>query len=309
MTDTKKPFSWAKFTIVAVPVWLLISGGIGLYLHFQVEKKEQQKNDRVFQKAISNSSVADDYQKITAVIGPRHHESAAGIVGLTRMAAMIEGALGASNMGYSITKTAGIEINGYTAPIIRADVLKKDTDKEIWLIVPYDSDPALERGAESAASLAVAFAVAQQLVGQEFTHNVRFLFTPTSPADEEKRLELLAKIQRMITHSNRVGQVVVLGSMSHQSSLHSLCRDPSMPIASLSQELLKPSNGSEACLNEDGETSTILFEMSLPAALICSKNEEPMTAEIADAQQPSATLLSSHAKSLAQILEALGKNK
>lgn len=305
MSQETKKFSWAKCFLIVFPTWLLVSGGVGLYLHFQAEKKAKEERVHAFQKKIDPQRMADDFRKFTEVIGARHHDSPEGVQGLKSMASMIEGSLGPSNMGYEVTKIPGVEINGNTLPLLTADVLRRQTNQETWLLVPYDSDPTLPRGSETASAVAVGFAVAQELIGQPLRHNVRFLFFPGAYLEEDKRLELLAKMQRLIALDEKASQVLVLGSMLHQGSLHVLCRDSELPIAQVSPKLLTEAESGDICLNEDGETSTILYEIGLPAALLYSKSEEIDQPEIIDSIKVPATQLAAHADTVVKVIREL----
>lgn len=305
MSEPRSPFPWAKCLLVVIPSWLLISGGVGLYLHFQSQKKAQEETPHAYRKNINARSIADDYQKITEVIKARHHQSEQGIQGLKRMAAMIEGALGPSNIGYEVHSIPGVEVAGQTLPLISVDVMKKHTPEETWLLIPYDSDPTLPRGAETASSVAVGLALAQQMIGQTWKKNCRFLFFPGAYLDEEPRIALLAKMQRLISHDEQAGQVLVLGSMLHPGQLHLLCRDSELPIAKIPTPILGAPESGESCLNDDGETSTLLYEMGLSAALLYSKSDEEYEPNILDTTKVPAEILVTHAESIITVLKEL----
>jgi hypothetical protein len=273
--ETKRRRNWVKILIVAVPIWLVISGSIGLWAHFHYEEKERLEQAHVYRKDINAASLADDFAKITRQIGPRHHATENGRVGLLRMAAMIEGALGVNNIGYDIKKIAGSESAGIAAPLLVTDVMRRKTKEEIWVIVPYDSPEAMPAGAASASAVSVSFAVAQSMVGQPIERNVRFLYIPMAHAEEQERLDMAARVQRLIDSSGAAVQVLVLGAMVHAGELTALTRDAQQPL---------------------------VFEMNLPAALLMKKPEGEMTALLEDGIQAPASILAQSADQVVQVL-------
>lgn len=208
--------SLSKILIVVLPVWLAVSGGIGLWLHFQQQEKERQEQNHAYRQEIRAESVADDMTKIVERIGARHEASEAGKIGLQRMAAMIEGALGLNNIGYEVRKVASRGDDEKVSPILLCDVMRRQTAEEIWVLVPYDSPSDLSRGQASASAVAVSFAVAQSLVGSTFPRNIRFAYLPSGYASMEQKCEMTERLQRLIKRHGALQRVVVLGSMLHE---------------------------------------------------------------------------------------------
>ena len=299
--ETKRR-SWVKFLIVAVPVWLIVSGGVGLWAHFHYQEKERLEQNHVYRKDINPASLADDFAKISQQIGARHHGSDEGRAALLRMASMIEGSLGASNIGYEVKKMAGVESAGMTAPLLLTDVLRRKSKEEIWLIVPYDSPASLPRGAASASAVTVSFAVAQSLVGQPLERNVRFLYVPMIYAEEQERLDMAARVQRMIASSGAAVQVLVMGSMLHSGELVALTRDSEQALLREAGNLVTVSEDAEICLQGDGEFSSLLYELNLPAALLLKKPESEMSEMLEDGIQAPANVLAQSAEQVVQVL-------
>lgn len=205
--------SLSKILIVVLPVWLAVSGGIGLWLHFQQQEKERQEQKHAYRQDIRAESVADDMQKIVERIGARHGASEAGKIGLVRMAAMIEGALGLNNIGYEVSKVASRGDDENVSPILLCDVMRRQTAEEIWVLVPYDSPSDLSRGQASASAVAVSFAVAQSLVGSTLPRNIRFAYLPSAHGAIEQRREMTERLQRLMKRRGAVVRVAVIGSM------------------------------------------------------------------------------------------------
>ncbi len=302
--EKKRRRSWVKILIVAVPVWLLVSGGIGLWAHFHYQEKERQEQQHAYRKDINAPSLVDDFNKITQQIGPRYHASEDGRNGLQRMASMIEGSLGVSNIGYEVKKIASLQHAESVAPLLLADVMRRETEEEIWLIVPYDSPVSLPRGAASASAVSVSFAVAQSLVGQPLERNVRFLYVPMAYA-EEQRLDMAAQVRRLIGSTRRAVQVLVLGSMLHEGKMATLTRDTELLILRDASDLVVVSEGSEICFQDDGEFSSLLHEMNLPTALLFKRPEADMSALLEDGIQAPADVLAESAEQVVAVLQRL----
>ncbi len=299
--EAKRRINWVKILIVAVPVWLLVSGGIGLWAHFHYEEKERQEQRHAFRKDINALSLVDDFNKITQQIGPRYHASEEGRNGLQRMASMIEGSLGISNIGYEVKKVASLQDAESVAPLLLADVMRRETKEEIWLIVPYDSPASLPRGAASASAVSVSFAVAQSLVGQPLQRNVRFLYVPMAYA-EEQRLDMAAQVRRLIGSTRVAVQVLVLGSMLHEGKMLALARDTELPLLRDAGDLIVISEGTEICFQDDGEISSLLHEMNVPAALLFKKPDSEMSALLEDGIQAPAKVLAQSAEQVVAVL-------
>jgi hypothetical protein len=291
-----------KWLIVAIPIWLALSGGVGLWLHFRQEEKNRQKQEHAYRKDIDGKSLADDFTKMVDLLGPRHDKSDAARQSLQRMASMIEGAMGLSNIGYEVTRAAGRESQGVSAPVLMADVLRRKTEQEIWLIVPYDSPPQLPRGQSSASAVAVSLAVAQSLVGRDIDHNIRFLFLPAGFAEEQERLDAAAQVKRLIGAQGTPRLVLVVGGMLHGGKLSVVSRDAGSPTLREMQELVSVAEDASICLQDDGEFSSLLAEMNLPAVLIGTFPQEPMTAEQEDAMPAAKNLMTQSAAELVALL-------
>lgn len=308
MSGQTRRFSWVKFLIVAVPAWLLLSGAVAVWLHFRAEKNQLAKVEHAYQKSVSADSIADDFAKIVDVIGPRHQGTVAATDGLKRMASMIEGALGASNMGYEVQKFPGVDGAVDAPPLLAVDVMRRKTAGEIWVLCAYDSPPDMARGADSAAAAAVTLAVAQAMVGRELTQNVHFLFLPMGYAEARTRMAMLAKAHRLITKDANATQVLVIGSMLHPGDMQVLSRDAAQPLMTRADDLILVAENAEICMQDDAEVSTMLHEMGLPAALLLTLgDEDAMTGS--DLLNPSIGQLQQRAVSILRVIERLAENK
>lgn len=295
---SKKSLPWAKILIVAIPLWLAVSGGLGLWLHFRQQEKDRQDQRHAYRKDINADSVADDFAKIVNFLGPRHYGTTTSSESLQRMASMIEGAMGLSNIGYEVTKVAGKDQSGFTAPILMADVLRRKTKEEIWVLVPYDSPATLPRGQASASAVAASFAVAQTLVGRPLERNVRFVFLPMVDGDEQDQHAIAAQLQRLMAKHGEVWQVLLLGSMLHEGKLHAVCANAEQPMR---RDLLK-----NVVISGDSQVQTrfcqILEQMNLPLAYLSTKPSEVISAEQEDEMLAAKKVIAVRAGDVAELL-------
>ena len=298
-----------KFFIVLVPVWLLVSGGIGLWAHFHYEKKEQQEQKLAYRRAINEASLLDDFVKIADGIGARNLAQMNGVASLSRMSSMIDGALGVSNMGYEVKKIPGVEIDGRSLPIYTVDVLRRETKEEIWIVVPYDSPADAPRGAASASALSVSFAVAQSLVGQPMESNVRFLYVPGAFASEHLRMDLLGKCQRLILLGDRAKQVLVLGSMLHAGSLSAVGQDATQPLFVQKNIPIAVVSAAEYCMQDDVRFSQLLLESGVPATEIFAQADESIDPSLEDSMTPPAKLIAAQAEQVLSLIKSLAQPK
>ncbi|MFM2171385.1 MAG: hypothetical protein RI957_1614 [Verrucomicrobiota bacterium] len=291
-----------KCLIVAIPLWLALSGGIGLWLHFRQQATEHQQQEHAYRKDIDAQSLADDFTKIVDVLGPRNDRTDTARKSLLRVASMIEGAMGVNNIGYEVTRAIGQDSKGIAAPLLMADVLRRKTDNEIWLIVPYDSPSDLPRGQASASSVAVSLAVAQSLVGSKVDHNIRFLFAPMVHADREQRLEVAAQVKRLIELRGSPRVVLVVGSMLHEGRLSLVSNQPSSAAVVAMQDQLSVIAAAGTCFEDDSEFSSLLAARDLPAALLVKAPQMPMTAMQEDGMLPGNNTLVASARDVVSLL-------
>jgi hypothetical protein len=304
-----KGFTWMKFFIVLVPVWLLVSGCIGLWLHFHIEKKEREEQRHAYRRAINEESLLDDFVKIADGIGSRNLTQMNGAASLGRMSSMIEGSLGVSNMGYEVKKIPGIIIDDVSLPIFTVDVLRRETKQEIWLVVPYDSPADSPRGAASASSLSLSFAVAQALVGQSLESNVRFLYVPGAFASEDLRMDLVGKCQRLIQLGDRAKQVLVLGSMLHAGALSAVGQDATQPLFVQKNIPIAMVSAAEYGMQNDVRFSQLLLEKGVPTSEIFARSDHMNDPKIEDSMTPPAKLIAAQAEQVLALIKSLAQAK
>lgn len=191
--------AWPKWLIVLLPLWLVVSGGVGLFLHFHNQEQDAFEQQRVFRREAQLSSLADDWRKLEQVIGARSIHLPGEREGLRRAAAMIEGSLGPTNMGYAVKTYAGPEFQRDSWPILTVSTRDQAQAAPIWLIFAYDTASSATAVAESSASLALSLALAQSLVGEDFVHPVRLMWVPHGRADEPLRDAMVNQLRTIVS--------------------------------------------------------------------------------------------------------------
>lgn len=170
----KRP--WTAWLLVLLPFWLFVSAGIGIWLWVEKEQSPEIIEPSKFAKLISGVHLEDDFYKLAQIVGPRNVTTKEGRRGLNRAAAMIEGALGASNAGYRVVKTPGPKTAESSWPIISA--ISPGTGEIVWMVVGYDTALGEAGVVANSASIAAILAVAQELAGEELNKPLGFMFLP-----------------------------------------------------------------------------------------------------------------------------------
>ncbi|GAA5483541.1 hypothetical protein [Haloferula sargassicola] len=142
-----------------------------------------------FTLPIEAESLAADLEKIRRFATPRHLGSPAGELGLTRMAAMIEGTLGPSNAGYEIQRLPGAAQGEW--PILIAS-LEGGEGQALWVATGYDLEP----GSEDHSGVATLMAIAGAMAGETPARPVKFCFLPHVRQESPAREETLSRWQR-----------------------------------------------------------------------------------------------------------------
>jgi hypothetical protein len=161
--DQPRRRRWVVVLLCTIPLWLLVSGGLGIWGYLRSQKAEQKKEAARFATVVSAASMADDFHKLVAIIGARSPGVDEG-KGLTRAASWIEGILGPSNTGYAVQKSA--TQGAGTWPILRIDLQGSDEKAApIWILTSYES-PVAEPGLSDASSAVVSSIAAIRGAGE-----------------------------------------------------------------------------------------------------------------------------------------------
>jgi hypothetical protein len=161
--------------LVALPLWLVLSGGFAVWYFLRQEKLEAEVERQRFVQAVSPVMIADDLRKFVDIIGERHTSSEQAAANLRRAESMIEGLLGPSNTGFSVTRHRGPGEH----PLLQVTLRGLNPDAPaVWVITSYDSRPGSPGVEANATGLAATLAAAQALADHQPLAPIHFLFVP-----------------------------------------------------------------------------------------------------------------------------------
>jgi hypothetical protein len=298
MTPEKPRRRWAPVLLVVIPVWLILSASVGIWLLFRHEKKQAEIEQARFSQAVSAELIADDLKKLVTVIGERNPSSETAAANLTRTASMLEGLLGPSNVGYAVKKHPGPA----KWPILQITIRGESDDQPVWVIASYDS-PAGSKGAEANASgLAATFAAAQAMAAEKPRRPVHFAFVPHANDADSPVLETLTKLNTIIREV-RPSSVLAVEAMGSGESLWLTSRDTEAEPLSKIEGLGKVVGAEVACLGEDSDLASVLFEMGQPAVRVATR--AILTPGEADDREPFAPTIAASAGRLVELIRRL----
>lgn len=298
----KSPRRWTPILLVIIPVWLILSASVGIWLLFRHEKKEAEKEQVRFSQDVSTPSLTDDLDKIVNIIGDRNPASPTAAENLSRMASMIEGSLGPSNTGFTVTKLRG----PVAWPILQVTIRGKSPQKPIWIITPYDSRPST-RGAEANASgVASVMAAAQALASDTKKRTIHFAFVPHANDPESPVLETATILRDQIALETPA-DILVVEAMGGGETLWLTSRDVDALPLSLADDLGKIVGAEVACLGEDSDLASVLFEMNLPAVRVSTR--AILTPDEPDDREPFPPTVSASTGRLIELIRRLAVQK
>lgn len=262
MSSSKKS-RLVPILLVVLPLWLVASAAFALVKYFQNEKADARAAEQRFSQSVSSTRIADDLRKIVDILGERNTTSPKK---LAATASMIQGLLGPSNTGYDVKN-----INSPTDfPIIQVTVpSERSSASPVWILTSYDS-PLGSRGAEKNASgLAATLAAAQALADATPSNPIRFLFIPHVNEIDAPVLET-ALITSKHIGDNHAG-ILCVEAMASSETLILTSRDTEATPVEKFAGLGKILGAEIACLGDDFDLASTLYETGLPAIRIATR--------------------------------------
>ncbi len=282
--------------LILLPVWLAVSAGAGLWYYFHREKAEALVEQARFAKSVAIPAMQDDLRKIVQVIGERNPSSEGAAAKLSAMASMIEGTLGPQNIGYKVE-----EIRGPADwPLIKATVRGSDSSSPpVWVLAAYDS-PAGSPGAEAnATGVAATLAAAQALAADKPAADIHFVFLPHGNDADSPIVECAARLAEMAAQPAPAA-VLCVEAMGAGESLWLTSHDLSAKPLGLVDGLGKVVGAEVACLGDDADLASVLFEMDLPAVRVATRAQ--LTPDEDDARLPFAPTVAASAGRLIELI-------
>lgn len=272
---------WLTLVLVLLPLWLIGSAGLAIRHRVTSESAEEHRPRNQFSRSISSKEVGDDLQKITTWIGERHPSGDGPAKNLTRAAAWIEGLLGPTNTGYVMVKKQG----PLQWPILMAKLPGKNADKSaVWVVGTYDSRTGSKGIEANATGLVACIAAARALAGSEVGANIHFAFLPHFNHSESPRVETALLLKNLIAENPTPKAVLCIEAMGTQAALQATSRDATLLAKLPLHDLVSALEPDPACLVDDNDLASTLFEMGLPAVRIASRPQ--LTSDERDDRMP-----------------------
>lgn len=262
---------WVVALLVLVPLWLLISGAVGLWLNFRQKAAEARVEQLRFVTPVKAELLADDMGKLMSFVGERNASSGAGPQGLTRAVAMVEGALGPGNAGYAIEKVRGPETPSGSWPLLIVSIRGKDEKAApVWVVTGLDSRGGSPGAEANASGIASTLAAANALAGLQPKRSIHFAFLPHAYDPESPVLAVLDLLRKRIGGTASV--VLAVESTGKSPKLMLSTRDAENIAPKLLGELGTTVGAEAICLVDDFDLSSALFEVGLPAVRVATRD-------------------------------------
>jgi hypothetical protein len=196
-----------------LPLWLVVSSFAGLWLYFRKQAAAADEQQIRFASGVSERGLRDDVGKLLDFVGERHGASAAGMQGLSRAAAMIEGSLGPANAGFRVERLAGPALAAGRWPLLIASLKGKDEDAApLWVVAAYDSRPGSPGAEANASGVASVLAAAHALANDLPKRPVHFVFLPHAHEPGASRVETFGILRQRVTGADSLLVVEATGA-------------------------------------------------------------------------------------------------
>ncbi len=294
MSGTKRT-RWVPVLLVVLPVWLVASAGAGIWLYLRHEKEQAEIEQSRFSQAVSIPLLQDDLKKLVEVIGERNMSSDAARKNLSRTGAMIEGVLGPGNTGYAVKKHRGPA----GVPLLQVTIRGRSEEAPVWVVTSYDSARGSKGGDANASGVAATIAAAQAMGSDKPAHPVHFIFLPHANDLESPVLDN-AMLLREILRDAPPKSLLVVEAMGGGEDLWLTSRDTGALPLDEAGGLGKVVGAEVACLGEDSDLASILFELDQPAVRVSTR--AILAAGEKDDREPFAPTVASSAGRLVELI-------
>lgn len=253
-----------------LPLWLVVSSVAGIWLYLRKQAADAEDGSMRLATEIRESGLADDVGKLMTFVGERHTANAAGVQGLNRAAAMIEGSLGPGNAGYRVERVAGPSLSAGRWPILVVSIKGKDEDlPPLWVVAAYDARPG-SRGAEANASgVASVLAAAHSLASGLPLRSIRFAFLPHGYESDGPLTEAFDLLRKRVGEASTLLVVEATGA---GEKLWISSRGAENRALSAVEGLGSVVGAEVICLEDDFDLSSALFERGLPAVRVATRS-------------------------------------
>jgi hypothetical protein len=252
-----------------LPLWLVISSGVGMFLYLRKQSAAKQEEQPKFATQVSQQGLQDDMAKLLNFVGERHTASPAGVQGLNRAVAMIEGSLGPGNAGYTVERVRTPGTPAGTWPILIATLRGKDEKVDpLWVLAAYDARPGSIGAEANASGVATVLAAAHSLAGAAPHRPVVFAFLPHAYDADAPLMETFETLRKRIGSAS---EVLVVESTGAAKELMLSSRDAENRALRQMKDIGEVVGAESICLEEDFDLSSVLFEIGLPAVRVATR--------------------------------------
>jgi hypothetical protein len=273
---------WVKVLIVALPLWIAVSGAVGLYLFLRSERIATQTPDFQITRDIEGERLMSDLRKLTMVVGERNFRTEETRKHLRSAAKMIEGSLSPQNTGFRVNRTTEEVAFDQQWSIYWVEIKgKKATEEVVWLFAGYDS-PLSSSGTElNATGVAALLALGQSLATATPDRTIRIAFLPHANEENSPLTETARIFNKTIVEAGgRPVQVLHVKGMGNSDRVLTSAKIP------LTGQELKPYQISAEFPEAPAEDiNSLLKEWDLPVADV-STAAVPGESRIGDLPDP-----------------------
>ena len=281
-----------------LPLWLVASGGFGIWYYFRLQAAEEQVEQIRFATEVSRKGLQDDVGKLLGFVGERHTGAPQG---LTRAVAMIEGALGPSNAGYKVERLRAPETPAGRWPVLIATLRGEEPGlPPLWVLAGYDARPGSLGAGANASGTASVMAAAHALAGVKPRRSVVFAFIPHAYDPESPLTETLGILRKRIGEAS---EVLVVEATGAADKLLVSSRDAESRALRVIDGLGEVAGAETICMEDDFDLSSALFERDLPAVRVSTR--PVVRADEADDSAPDPALHAAATKALVALIAKL----
>jgi hypothetical protein len=293
--DVAKRPRWVGLLLVILPLWLVVSGGAAMWYFLQRDKKLETAEQQRFSRSVSKTLLADDVRKLVQIVGERNGASEQAAKNLSRAAAMIEGSLGPSNIGFAVARVPGPA----DWPLLHVSITGKNPDSPaVWIVCAYDSHPGSPGAEANATGVAAMLAVAQALAGEKPTASVHFVFLPHGNDPDSPLLEPAQKFAKL---AGTPAAVLCVEAMGNGGELWLSSQDGNATPLSKAAGLGSV-KGAEVIrrMGKGADLASVMFQLGLPAVRVATR--PLVAANEADITLPAAATLAASTGRLVELI-------
>lgn len=227
------PQQTVRLLILGLPVGLIITGIIAMFVYFRVDRVREERESRTLvSKPLNEADLKSGVHTLAAAIGPRH----AGVPETISSAKKyIQSTLGPANLGYRVSRVE-FEKDGQPWHHLVIDLPGKNDrhwDEIVVVAANYDSS-ANSAGADASASgIAALMSLAQSFAGSSADRTLRFVATvrDAPPYEGTEEMGSLNYAASMRGRQEKIVAVISLEGLGFYTDAPNSQKIPASPAA------------------------------------------------------------------------------